>query len=73
MVEIELWVLVVISLFAFGGLGALLCFLIGSWVDTNQLKKEQEKQRIRDIEARIKRLEEQDKENKKNEGGFNEF
>lgn len=73
MVEIEVWVLVILSVFAFGGLGALLCYLIASWVSTNNLKKEQAEQRIRDMENRIKRLEKQDKENQKNESGFNEF
>lgn len=65
MVEIEVWVLLIISLFAFGGLCTILCYLIGSSVKTNRLKKEQEEQRIRDMGNRIKRLEKRDKENKK--------
>lgn len=65
MIEIEVWVLVILSVFAFGGLGAILCYLIGCWVYTNRLKKEQAEQRIRDIENRITRLEKQDKENEK--------
>lgn len=73
MVEIEVWVLLIISVFAIGGLGTILCYLIGSWMNTNRLKKEQAEQRIRDMENRIKRLEKQDKENQKNESGFNEF
>lgn len=72
MVEIEVWVLVILSVFAFGGLGALLCYLIASWVGTNNLKKEQEEQRIRNMEARITHLEKQNKENKKNESDFDE-
>ena len=72
MVEIEVWVLLIISVFAIGGWGIILCYLIGSWMSTNQLKKEQAEQRIRDMENLIKRLEKQDKENKKNESDIDE-
>ena len=62
MVEIEVWVLLIISVVAIGGWGIILCYLIGSWMSTNRLKKEQAEQRIRNMEDWIKRQKKQDKE-----------
>lgn len=65
MVEIEVWVLMIISVVAIGGWGIILCYLIGSWMSTNRLKKEQAEQRIRNMEDWIKRQKKQDKEDQK--------
>lgn len=65
MVEIEVWVLLIISVVAIGGWGTILCYLIGSWMSNNRLKKEQAEQRIRNMENWIKRQEKQDNEDQK--------